>query len=219
HRNRSAGDGPAASHRFHSIATRARSRRAAMVAFVGISVAACGGAGNPSLSSLTGPSKVRALRILPTATRACPGDAIQVTYEAALADGSRVPFGQAQSSALIRSGVAAEPKPDGSWTASADPLVSTVTGFHLTAKLASDSSIRADTVVVPKYDCRRPLVIGPGVSTQADTKHAYVRLGTFASPFYDSIVVATLEQAGQPPAVYVLVPGDFHPGGLRVSAP
>src|SRR2546421_10204386 len=56
-------------------------------------VAACSHAPPPDFAPDPGLiSQVRDLRIVTTQDRACPGGWIQTSYEAVLADGSRVPF-------------------------------------------------------------------------------------------------------------------------------
>jgi len=171
----------------------------------------------PSLASGSVPRNIRALRIVPRTSNACPSEAIAADYEVVGDGGTRATLGRRDLSLLKRSGVAAEPREDGAWQTSADPLASLYDGFHLTAVLASDTTIRADTVVVPTYKC---LVTGTSMTTGATSlsKAGHVRLGTLRTPFYDSVVVASIEIEDRPPRAVVLSPTDMHSGAIAISA-
>jgi hypothetical protein len=160
---------------------------------------------------------IRALRILPASPRACPGQTIAARYVATLSDGSRVSLSPGDLSLLVRSGTAAEPRKDGSWQTNTQPLASAVSGFRLSAALASDTSVRADTTIVPTYECIHTSIELP-VSDRFHSTEAHVRLGTFATPFYDSVVVAVVETDGAP-IVMLLGPGQMHSGAIKIFAP
>jgi hypothetical protein len=109
------------------------------------------------------------------------------------------------------------PAADGSWTTSANPLHSVATGFRLSASLATDPGVHADTVIVPSYNCGRTSFGTPPTDRYRDVK-ARVRVGVFPSPFYDSIVVAVLEVEGDLPLPVVLDPPHMRPRAVTVSA-
>src|SRR5262245_50045332 len=93
--------------------------------------------------------KPTSLRILPSVSRACPGDVIEAQYEIDFADGARETLGGNDVRSLIRSSQQAQPKNDGSWQTSSSALDAAFFGYRLSAKLTGDSSIHADTVVAP----------------------------------------------------------------------
>jgi hypothetical protein len=120
-------------------------------------------------------------------------------------------------SLLARDGTAAEPQDDGAWRTNANPLISAVTGFRLSAALRADSSVHTDTVVAPIYGCL-PSSISLAAVDSRDGPTAYVRLGTFRTPFTDSIVVAVVEPPGRGPIVFVLGPSEMRAGAIKVDA-
>src|SRR5438128_1293445 len=76
--------------------------------------------------------QIRDIRIVTAYTRACPGSTIPTTYEAVLADGSRVPFSRTYDKKhpprlhvifLDRESPDAVSQEDGDWVAERDPLV------------------------------------------------------------------------------------------------
>lgn len=190
-------------------------------------VTACA-AGPPASSSAPVASTVRrdirSLTILPGSARACPGDVISARYVAGLGDGSRVSLSREEVASLTLTGLAAQPRGDGTWKTSANPMASIADGFRLSASLVSrngsDSLVHGDTVVVPTYDCLRsaPIELRP-ISRSEDNVKAYVRLGVLPTPFYDSMVVAVVEVDGREPIVRVLGPKEMRPGAIRVDAP
>jgi hypothetical protein len=159
---------------------------------------------------------VRGLTLVPPATSACPGEVITTRYIARLAGGARVSLSAADASALVRTGTTVQPKADATWLASAEPLASAVTGFRLSASLPNDSTIRADTVFAPRYDCLNTTIELAAAAFQNSA--AYVRLGTFRTPFYDSIVVAVVEGSGLAPIAIILAPSQLRSGAIRVHA-
>ena len=160
---------------------------------------------------------IRHLTILPSTKTVCPGQPIAAGYQARLSDASRVLLGPDELSRLTLRGIAAEPRPDGSWQTHADPIESAVTGFRLSAALSADPEIHADTVVVPTYQCLRTAISLP-ISDRYRQAKAHVRVGVFATPFYDSIVVAAVEPEGDAPFVIVLGPDRIRGGALQISA-
>jgi hypothetical protein len=160
---------------------------------------------------------IRDLAIIPSAKSVCPGQPVSVRYQAILGDGSRVDLGQNELSRLALRGIAAEPAPNGSWSTSANPLESAVSGFRLSVSLATDPGVHADTVIVPSYTCNR-LSIGLPVSDRFNETKARVRLGVFASPFYDSIAVAVIEPEGGYPITLIIDPSHMRARALTVSA-
>lgn len=159
------------------------------------------------------------ISVVPQVSRVCPGQQIAAKYVEHFPDGSQA--------ALSASDVKQSGRPDdqsavmgrdGSWQTSADPLRSVAGGFHLVVSLARDSSIRGDTVVAPSYDCLRTEVrLAP--ASRSDDGTAYVRLGVFESPFYDSIVVAVIELQARPMAVAVLSPKEMRSGVIKLFGP
>src|SRR5215510_2775282 len=117
----------------------------------------------PASASGPVPRNIRTLRIVPGAATACPSKVISASYEVVGDRGTRVTLGRRDLSLLKRSGIAADPREDGVWQTATDPVASLYDGFHLTAVLASDTTVRADTVVVPTYGC---LVTAVSMRTQ-----------------------------------------------------
>ena len=216
--------------RSNGICRREQLRRVAtiIIAFgAATSVDAC--AAGPPASSAVPPTSIvrrdiRSLTILPGSARACPGEVISARYVAGLADGSRVSLSREEVASLTFTGLAAQPRGDGAWKTSPNPMASIADGFRLSASLGatngSDSLVHGDTVVVPTYDCLRSTVIElRPISRSEDNVRAYVRLGVLPTPFHDSIVVAVVEVDGRDPMVRVLGPNGMHPGAIRVDAP
>lgn len=186
-------------------------------------LAACATLGPGPTSSQSAATKppprrdIRHLTILPSTKTACPGQPIAARYEARLGDGSRVLLGADEVSRLTLRGIAADPRPDGTWETLANPIGSAATGFRLSAVLSEDPGIHADTVVVPTYQCLRTAIVLP-ISERYRRTTAHVRVGVFATPFYDSIVVAAVEPEGDAPFVIVLGPDRIRSGALQIAA-
>jgi hypothetical protein len=178
------------------------------------------GCTHPPAAVSTAPARrdIRALSIVPASSRVCPGHVIAAQYVARLGDGSRVSLTHADLSMLALRGVAAEPRSDGGWQTDSDPLVSAVSGFHLSAVLASDTSVRADTTIVPTYECIHTSIELPA-SDQFRLTEAHIRLGTFATPFYDSVVVAVVEAGDGAPIATLLGPSQMRSGAIKIHAP
>ena len=158
------------------------------------------------------------IAVVPQSSRVCPGEPIRAKYVEHLPDGTQVnlsPSDVRQVADSLESGATLDH--DGSWRTSTHPLAS-VLGFRLSVTLARDSSIRGDTVVAPSYHCLRTEVRLPPTN-RTDDGPAYVRLGIFASPFYDSIVVAVVELESRPVSIAVLSPNEMRSGVIKLSAP
>ena len=160
---------------------------------------------------------VRDLEIIPATKTVCPGQPISVRYRALLGDASRVDLTSNDLSSLALRGIAAQPTANGSWNTSANPLESAVSGFRLSVSLATDPGVHADTVIVPSYNCQR-LGIGLPVSDRFNDTRAKVRLGVFASPFYDSIAVAVVEPEGGYPITLLIDPSHMRGRAIQVAA-
>ena len=179
-----------------------------------------GGLGSAQSSSAVRSGQREAtISVIATASRVCPGQSIEAKYVEHLPDGS-------QTNLLARDvrqiagpdDASATMGRDGSWQTTADPLRTIATGFHLLVSLARDTSVRGDTVVAPSYDCLRAEVRLPAAD-QTNDATAYVRLGIFATPFYDSVVVAVVELETRPIAITVLSPREMRTGAIKLSAP
>jgi hypothetical protein len=137
---------------------------------------------------------------------------IAARYEARRTDGSRVAINPVDLSRFYRSAAAADPRDDGGWQTDANPFASAISGFALRVVMKSDTAIHADTVVAPSYSCAKTSFTAPrsGIS--------YVRLGVFATPFHDSVVVAAFEIGERLPVMVILGPTELRPRVLRVEA-
>ena len=186
-----------------------------------LTAVACGGRPNASVQ-LAGAGDgvrkdIRALSIVPRVTSACPGERITATYIARLTDNSSVRLSGDELSTLVRAGVGADPFPDGSWQTSHDPMQSIRSGFHLTATLKGNDEVRADTVVAPMYECSRTQLTLP-ISDRFNHTTAHVRLGTFTTPFHDSVVVVAIELPTTSYIFTVLGPKQIHAGAIQIVA-
>jgi len=159
------------------------------------------------------------ISILPKMSRACPGQQIEASYVEHFPDGSQITLPPRDVRQLASpDGDSVTTARDGYWQTSADPMRSVLTGFRLFAALARDSSVRGDTVVPPSNDCPHEVINLPS-SDRFHFTHAYLRLGTFRTPFYDSVVVAVVELDGRAVGARILPPGQMRSGAIRVSAP
>ena len=170
-------------------------------------------------SSAKNGQRAATISIVAAASRVCPGQSIDAKYVEHLPDGSQVNLPPTDVRQVARSGdESATLTRDGSWQTSPDPLRSVAAGFRLSVSLARDTSVRGDTVVAPSYECLRTEVRLPPAG-QTNDATAYVRLGTFVSPFYDSVVVAVVELETRVIATAVLSPKGMRTGAIRLSAP
>jgi hypothetical protein len=162
-------------------------------------------------------AQIRDIRIIPAYARACPGTVLPTSYEAVLADGSRVPFSRSYDKKhpprlhvvfLDRESSDAVTQEDGDWVTDRDPLATVSTGFRLTATLRAQSSVTNTIVVPPDYRCMPHSFSftgeqgGPGEAGE-NGPDATVRLAVLRSPFYDKLFVAGI-QVGLAPPFYVL---------------
>src|SRR5437870_9719437 len=157
-------------------------------------------------------AQVRDLRIVTTQDRACPGGGIQASYEAILADGSRVPFARTYDKKhpprlhvvfLERSSPDAVSQEDGDWVTNVNPLATAVSGFRLTAALKAKPMVRNTVVIPPDYSCLPhafSFVGDAGGAAQAGSNgpDVVVRLAVLRSPFYDRLLVAAIGWARRP---------------------
>src|SRR5260370_4054068 len=161
--------------------------------------------------------QIRDIRIVTAYARACPGSTIPTTYEAVLADGSRVPFSRTYDKKhpprlhvifLDRESPDAVSQEDGDWVAERDPLVTVTTGYRLTATLRANSRITNTVVIPPDYRCMPHTFVfsgdagGPAEAGEPGPD-ATVRLAVLRSPFYDKLFVAGI-QVGLAQPFYVL---------------
>jgi hypothetical protein len=162
-------------------------------------------------------AQIRDIRIISGYSRACPGATIPASYEAVLADGSRVPFSRSYDKDhpprlhvvfLDRTSPEAWTQEGGDWVTERDPLATVSTGFRLTATLRAKPTATNTVVIPPYYGCM-PHVFNfsgePGGTGQpgGTGPDVTVRLAVLHSPFYDKLVVAGLE-VGVAPPYYVL---------------
>lgn len=181
-------------------------------------VAACSHA--PPADFLPDPglvAQIRSIRIVTAYTRVCPGGVIPTTYEAVLADGSRVPFARSYDKNhpprlhvvfLDRTSPDAVTQEDGDWVTNGNPLATVATGFRLTATLQAKPSATSTIVVPPDYGCMRHAFSfwgEPGAAGQpgGSGPDVTVRLAVLNSPFYDRLFVAGIG-VGVAPPFYVL---------------
>src|SRR3989454_10252454 len=134
----------------------------------------------------------------------CPGGWIQASYEAVLADGSRVPFARSYDKKhpprlhvvfLDRESADAVSQEDGDWVTNGNALETVTTGFRLSATLRAKPRATNTVVVPPDYSCMRHSfsfwgeqggVGQPG----GNGPDVIVRLAVLRSPFYDKLFVA-----------------------------
>ena len=169
-------------------------------------------------------AQVRDLRIVTTQDRACPGGWIQASYEAVLADGSRVPFARTYDKKhpprlhvvfLERSSPDAVSRESGDWVTNANPLWTAASGFRLTATLSAKPAVQQTVVIPPEYSCMgHGFQFGgePGGAAQAggNGPDVTVRLAILRSPFYDKLIVAAVE-VGYSQPYYVFADGNSIP--------
>jgi hypothetical protein len=184
-----------------------------------ITIISLGIAASVSNAQSAGPhGKATSLSILPSVSRACPGDVIEAQYAVRFADGTSETLGRGEVASLVRKSDGAEPKSDGAWQTSVAALDAAFSGYRLSAALAADSSVHTDAVVAPAPECRHA-PINLGVSGLYNSLSAHVRLGAMSTPFFDSIAVAVVEVGGSATVVTVLTPAEMKSGAIRVVAP
>jgi hypothetical protein len=162
-------------------------------------------------------AQIRDIRIVSVYPRVCPGGTIFTSYEAVLADGSRVPFARSYDKNhpprlhivfLDRTSPDAVTQQDGDWVANGNPLTTVATGFRLTATLQAKPSATSTIVIPPDYSCMRHAFAFSGEPGEANQPggngpDVTVRLAVLPSPFYNKLFVAGVEVGFAPP-FYVL---------------
>jgi hypothetical protein len=162
-------------------------------------------------------AQIRDIRIITGYARACPGATIPASYEAVLADGSRVPFARSYDKDhpprlhvvfLDRTSPEAWTQEGGDWVTERDPLATVSTGFRLTATLRAKPSATSTVVIPPYYGCMLHAFTFSGDAGATgqqggNAPDVTVRLAVLHSPFYDKLFVAGIE-VGVAPPFYVL---------------
>jgi hypothetical protein len=162
-------------------------------------------------------SHIRDIEINVMQSSVCPGAMIQASYQAVIDDGTRVPFITSYDKKhpprlhvvfLTFSSPEAGGTQQGNWVTSADPLLSAANGYRLTAVLAAKPSITHTVEVAPDYSCT-PHAFGfsggGGGTMQAGLNgpDVTVRLAMGHSPFYEKLLVTSVE-VGEAPPFYLL---------------
>lgn len=188
---------------------------------------------------------IRDIEISVTPAAACPGSVIQASYQAVIDDGTRVPFVHSYDKKhpprlhitfLERTSPEASSGKDANWVTANDPLLTASTGFRLTATLKAKPSITHTVVVPPDYSCAPHTFAFSGAAGRVSQggemgPDVTVRLGRAHSPYYDKLILASI-QVGSQPAFYELYdarnipPADFlqiesrgGPGGPGIQGP
>ncbi len=152
-------------------------------------------------------SHIRGLEIRTTQTQACPGGAIQASYEAVLDDGTHVPFVRSYDKKhpprlhvdfLERTSPEASSNRGGDWVTYANPLPTVGTGFRLTAILREKPSVQRTVVIAPDYSCMAHAFTfsgDNGKESQAggNGPDVTVRLGMARSPFYEKLLITSIQ--------------------------
>ena len=150
--------------------------------------------------------QIREIRMTVTPT-ACPGETFGTTYSALLSDGTAVPFESRYNKKhpprlhvvfLDRRSDEATPLQNGSWTAERDPLVTLRSGFRLSASLKYKPSIATTASVQPEYNCLNHAFDFEGY-TGGDGPDVTVRLGIVRSPYFERLLVASIQVGDAPP--------------------
>ena len=158
-------------------------------------------------------AQIRDIRIITGYARACPGAVMPTSYEAVLADGSRIPFARSYDKKhpprlhvvfLDRESPDAVSQEDGDWVTNVNPLTTVNTGFRLTATLRARPSATNTTVIPPDYSCMRHSFSfwgEPGGAGQlgGNGPDVTVRLAVLRSPFYNKLFVAGIQVGLAPP--------------------
>src|SRR2546422_498857 len=192
--------------------------RLSLTSFAATVLASCSHAPPPDFAPDPGlVAQIRDIRIVTGYARACPGAVMPTSYEAVLADGSRIPFARSYDKKhpprlhvvfLDRESPDAVSQEDGDWVAERDPLVTVTTGYRLSATLRANSRITNTVVVPPDYRCMPHTFVfsgdagGPGEAGEPGPD-ATGRLALLRSPFYDKLFVAGI-RVGLAQPFYVL---------------
>ncbi|NIM51234.1 MAG: hypothetical protein GTN62_14940 [Gemmatimonadales bacterium] len=169
-------------------------------------------------------AEIAELRMVTRPQQACPGETIEAEYEAVLGDGRVIPFARKYDKDrppalhvmfLRLSSPEADAESDGDWDTDPDPLASAMEGFRLRAELLARPSLGISAVVAPEYSClshafrfegRRGARGQPGFPGP----DVLVRVDILSSPFYERLLVASIE-VGQAPPFYALYDADAVP--------
>ena len=161
--------------------------------------------------------QVREIHMTVTPT-ACPGETFGGNYSAILNDGTTVPFETRYDKKhpprlhvvfLERTSSDATPLQNGSWTAASDPFWTVRSGFRLSAALKEKPSITTRADVSPEYNCLPHTFVFDG-STDEDGPDVTVRLGIARSPFFERLLVASI-QVGDAPPFYTIADANAIP--------
>jgi hypothetical protein len=167
---------------------------------------------------------MRALRVTATPARVCPGGLINAYYEAQLESGLWYPFARTYDKKrppklhivfLRRTSPEASPLADGNWATAPDPTLSAMNGFRLTAFMRDNPTVQGFATVEPEYSCVPHAFSfegepGPPGGTGANGPDVTVRLRYLSSPFYQKLLVASVE-VGVAPPIYVFSEADRIP--------
>src|SRR5438876_10308067 len=182
--------------------------RLSLTSFAATVLASCSHAPPPDFAPDPGlVAQIRDIRMITGYARACPGAVMPTSYEAVLADGSRVPFARSYDKKhpprlhvvfLDRESPDAVSQEDGDWVTNVNPLTTVNTGFRLTATLRARPSATNTTVIPPDYSCmRHSFSYGgdPGGAGQpgGNGPDVTVRLAVLRSPFYNKLFVAGIQ--------------------------
>ena len=162
-------------------------------------------------------SHIRDIEISVTPSPVCPGGMLQASYQAVIDDGTRVPFIRSYDKKnpprlhvvfLDYSSPEASGTQQGNWVTADNPVASAVTGFRLTAILKSKPSIRHTVTVPPDYSCMPHAFGFSGGGAEpmqggGNGPDVTVRLAMGHSPFYEKLLVASVE-VGLAPPFYLL---------------
>src|SRR6185503_19546070 len=104
---------------------------------------------------------------------------------------------------------------DGNWAAAPDPTLSAMNGFRLTAFMRDNPSVQGFATVEPEYSCMPHAFSFEGEpgqpgGTGANGPDVTVRLRYLRSPFYQRLLVASVE-VGLAPPIYVFSEADRIP--------
>lgn len=198
---------------------------AGVAVVVGLGAAACSHGPPPDFAPNPAVvARITRIRMTTAPRMVCPGAQIQADYEAVLNDSSTVLFERRYDKKrppklhvifLRRSSPEAFPQEDGDWTTNRDPLASAMDGFRLTAFLIAKPSVNTSAVVNPDYSCVPHTFSFSGATggqnvPGEDGPDVTVRIGILRSPFYDRLLVASIE-VGQAPPFFVLADADRVP--------
>jgi hypothetical protein len=156
--------------------------------------------------------------------RVCPGNTIRASYEAVLDNGAIIPFATRYDDDyppplhiifLNRQSSEATPRNDGGWSTNSDPLYSVLSGFRLNAYLRANPSLSVTQVVEPDYSCERATFAFHGQRGSRGQigrpgPDVTVHLNVLSSPFYEELLVASVE-VGQAPPFYVFADATYMP--------